>query len=82
MKAFILPSKVTIHPFGDAVGECYVGNYKLRDYQQKVLLHAGLEPVRIERPEQITEKNFFLTWDDVFFTRRVMDHFARLAPRQ
>ncbi len=81
MRAYILPSGVVIHPFGDPVAKSYVGNRRLEEVQEAVLRHAGLEPVRIGSADEIEERRFFLTWDDVFFTRRVMDDFARRAPQ-
>jgi acetyltransferase-like isoleucine patch superfamily enzyme len=77
MKAYILPSGVEIHPFGDPVGDAMIGNRRLRDAQERVLRRAGLDVERISGPEDIRESDFLLTYDDVFFTRRVIDDFVR-----
>ena len=79
MKAYILSSGVTISPFQDPVTDCYIGNRKLKDNQDKVLKKAGLEIQRIDSPEEIKDSKFFLCYDDVFFTSRVMDTFVKVA---
>ncbi|RLB59484.1 MAG: hypothetical protein DRI34_01700 [Deltaproteobacteria bacterium] len=80
MKAYILPSGVTIHPFGDPVSRSMIGNRPLHQWQEQLFARQGIGVERIESAAQITEREFFLTWDDVFFTRRVLDDFARRAP--
>lgn len=79
MRAYILPSSVRIHPFGDPVADSMIGNRPLGRWQEELFRRAGLEVVRIESPEQITDDRFFLTYDDVWFTRRVFDDFSRRA---
>ncbi|RME21130.1 MAG: hypothetical protein D6806_15225 [Deltaproteobacteria bacterium] len=82
MKAYVLPSGVDIHPFGDPVSKSMIGNRPLHQWQDDLFRRAGLEVERIESPERISEKKFFLTYDDVWFTRRVFDDFARRAPAE
>ncbi|HUU00563.1 MAG TPA: hypothetical protein VM425_03885 [Myxococcota bacterium] len=77
MKAYILPSGISIHPFGDPVAEAMIGNRRLCDAQDRVLRRAGLDVERIAGPEDIRENSFLLTYDDVYFTRRVIDDFVR-----
>lgn len=79
MKAYILPSGRIISPFGDPVSESMIGNRTLAGHQELVLRRAGFEVERIGGPEEISESRFLLTYDDVFFTRRVMDDFAGQA---
>jgi len=79
MRAYILPSGRKIAPFGDPVSESMIGNSTLADHQERVLRRAGFEVARIGGPEEIEASRFLLTYDDVFFTRRVMDDFARQA---
>jgi len=82
MKAYILPSGTQIQPFGDPVSESMIGNRKLCDHQELVLRRAGLDVVRVDKPDDIQDSRFLLTWDDVFFTRRVLDDFVKQATRQ
>jgi acetyltransferase-like isoleucine patch superfamily enzyme len=81
MKAYILPSGRKISPFGDPVSESMIGNRTLADHQDLVLRRAGFEAERIAGPGEIDESRFLLTYDDVFFTRRVMDDFAKQAAK-
>ena len=79
MKAYILPSGRKILPFGDPVSESMIGNRTLADHQERVLRRAGLEVERIGGPGEISASRFLLTYDDVFFTRRIMDDFVKQA---
>ncbi len=72
MKAYILPSQRRIEPFGDPVGESMIGNRSLAEHQRAVLREAGLDPEFVDDPARIGEGSFLLTFDDVFFTRRVL----------
>jgi acetyltransferase-like isoleucine patch superfamily enzyme len=82
MKAYILPSHVTIDPFGDEVGESYVGNRTLDEHQKMVLEKAGLQVEAINSIDQIDQAEFLLVYDDVFFTSRVMDAFVKTAKKE
>ncbi len=81
MKAYILPSGRNIQPFGDPVSGSMIGNRTLAEHQDLVLGRAGFEVERIAGPAEINTSQFLLTYDDVFFTRRVMDDFARRAKK-
>ena len=73
MKAYILPSRLSIEPFGDPVADSMIGNRTLADHQRAVLGEAGLQPTFVDQPKEIQETRFLLTWDNVFFTRRVLE---------
>lgn len=81
MKAYILATGRKISPFGDPVPEAMIGNRTLAAVQEQVLGRAGLEVVRIASAEEIEDSTFLLTYDDVFFTRRVLDDFVARARR-
>ncbi len=72
MKAYILPSRRVIQPFGDPVGQAMIGNRTLAEAQRSVLVEAGLEPVPIDSATVIGAGPCLVTYDDVFFTRRVL----------
>jgi len=82
MKAYILATGREISPFGDPVSVSMIGNRTLAATQELVLGRAGLEVVRIGSPAEIDEREFLLTFDDVFFTRRVLDAFVARARRE
>lgn len=78
MKAYILPSGVTITPFCEPVAESLVVFERLADVQDRVFRDRGLEPVRIKDPGEITDDEYFLTYDNVYVTRRAFrDFFAK-----
>lgn len=72
MKAYILPSGRIIQPFGDPVGESMVANRTLADHQRAVLAEHGLEPCFVRSAAEIGTGPCLITYDDVFFTRRVL----------
>jgi len=72
MKAYILPSGRIIQPFGDPVGASMVANKTLAEYQRSVLAEAGLEPAFVGSAREIGTGPCLITYDDVFFTRRVL----------
>lgn len=72
MKAYILPSGVRIEPFGDPVAEAMIGNRPLAALQRAVLEEAGLEVVSVAGPQEVGPEACLVTWDDVWFTRRVL----------
>ncbi len=82
MKAYVLPSQVVIHPFGDPVAQSMIGNRTLAEHQEKVLAEAGLEVVRVADAGEVSEGSFLLTYDDVFFTRRVLCDLVKQARQQ
>ena len=79
MKAYVLPSGKRIAPFGDPVSESMIGNERLADIQRRVMGEAGLEVIFVESVAEIMDRRFVLTYDDVFFTKRVFDDLMRQA---
>jgi acetyltransferase-like isoleucine patch superfamily enzyme len=78
MKAYILPSGVTITPFGEPAAESLIVFERLSDIQDRVFRDQGVEPVRIQDRSEIRDTEYFLTYDNVFVTRRAFrDFFAR-----
>jgi len=78
MRAYILDTGHRIFPFGDPVGELTVGNERVADAQARVLGELGLEVRHITELSQI-EGGGLLTYDDVYFTLRVLgDFWARV----
>jgi hypothetical protein len=56
-----------------------IGNVTLADWQQQVLSGEGLEVCPVRGPEGIRESHCLVTYDDVFFTRRVLRSLLREA---
>ncbi|MFA6032447.1 MAG: hypothetical protein WC889_06070 [Myxococcota bacterium] len=79
MKAYILPSNVVISPFNEAVAETLVVFERLCDIQDAVLRDRGLEPVRVASAAEITDGEYFLTYDNVYVTRRAFRDFYKKA---
>jgi carbonic anhydrase/acetyltransferase-like protein (isoleucine patch superfamily) len=76
MKAYILQGRSRISPFGDPVGESMIGNRTLAAHQTMVLQRLGFEVERIASPSEISEREFVLCHEDVFFTRRAIRDLA------
>ncbi len=72
LKAYILPSNKIIEPFMDPVGQSMIGNMSLAQHQRKVLEQTGMEPAFIKEASEIKPGPCLVTFDDVFFTRRVL----------
>ncbi len=72
IKAYILPSNKVIYPFMDPVGQSMIGNMTLAQHQQSVLERAGIETSFIKNVEEIEPGPALVTWDNVFFTTRVI----------
>ena len=79
MKIYILPSGVTITPFNEPVAESLVVFERLADVQDRVFRDRGLEPVRIADAAAITDAEYFLTYDNVYVTRRAFRDFHAKA---
>lgn len=72
MKAYIIERQSRISPFGDPVAESMIGNRTLRDHQAAVLSGLGFEVARISSPQEIADREFLLSYDDVYFTHRAL----------
>ena len=72
MRAYILDTGHCIFPFGDAVADLTVGNERVADAQARVLGGLGLEVRRISDLSQVEPGESLLTYDDVYFTARVL----------
>jgi hypothetical protein len=82
MRAYLVASGRVIQPFGDPVADSMIGNLSLREHQAAVLREAGLELVRVDRPDEIPPGRHLVTRDDVYFTRRVLVSLLELARAQ
>jgi acetyltransferase-like isoleucine patch superfamily enzyme len=79
MKAYILPSGVTITPFNEPASDTLVLSEPLKEIQDRVFRDRGLEPVRIGNISEIRDDEYFLTYDNVFLTRRAFRDFYKKA---
>jgi hypothetical protein len=79
MRVFVVASGVRIAPFGDLAPELPVGGKPLRAWQQELFSRFGLERVEVARIEDVSSSEpHLVTWDNVFFTRRVLKSFLEL----
>ena len=78
MKVYILPSGVTVTPFDEPAAESLVVFERLADIQDRVFRDRGLEPVRVKDAAEVKDSAYFLTYDNVYVSRRAFrDFFAK-----
>ncbi|MCG3175055.1 MAG: hypothetical protein GMKNLPBB_03391 [Myxococcota bacterium] len=79
MKVYVLPSGVVISPFGDPVRDAMIGGARLEDIQRKVFGDRGLEYCPVQSLDEVREFPCFLTWDNVYTSRRAFRGFFALT---
>lgn len=78
MRAFIIATDTRIEPFGDPLGEISVGGVPFSEWQERLLKRFGLAPVRVSSSSEIpSDEDRIVTYDNVFFTRRVLKSFLK-----
>lgn len=83
MRVFVLESGVRIEPYDDPVGALPVGGVSLKAWQEALFARFGLEPVYVKRAEDIREEApHLVTYDNCFFTRRVLKSFLQRWEKQ
>lgn len=76
MRAFVVASGLRISPFGDLARDMPVGGVPLREHARSVLEAAGLEVVEVDRLDDVPhDHRRLVTYDNVFFSRRVLKSF-------
>lgn len=76
MKAFVVSSGRRIEPFQEPVGAMPVAGRTLAEEQEALFRRFGLELVRVGNLSEVeSSEPALVTYDDVFFTRRVLKSF-------
>jgi hypothetical protein len=78
MKAYVIPSGVTISPFGDPPGKVRVLNELLADRRKRLLAGLGIETVDAAGVADVPAGSLVIG-DHVFFTRKAMAAFLKAA---
>ena len=76
MRAFVLKTGTIIDPFGDDVEQSRVLNVELGDHRRSVLSRMGFEITRVERCEEIDEREFLLLEDSLYVTEPLLRQFV------
>ncbi len=77
MKAYIYRSGNKIHPFGDDIAEAQIMLETLAETQARACKAAGLELVRIDSPDQATERPCVLAPDYIYFSEKALADFLK-----
>lgn len=78
MRAYVVRSKARISPFGEEARDLPVGGVPLSEWQGALFRRRGIEPVLVERIEDVpSDEPRLITYDNVFFTRRVLKSFLQ-----
>jgi acetyltransferase-like isoleucine patch superfamily enzyme len=78
MKAFIAEGQTKVAPFGDAPGDCLIGNQPLKRLQNETLHALGLEPVPSPTDSDSADPGEHLVLaDSLFFTRELLCEFLK-----
>ncbi|MEQ8273246.1 MAG: hypothetical protein RMA76_11685 [Deltaproteobacteria bacterium] len=78
MRAYVIASGTHIAPFGDPVADIPIGDATLRETQDRLFAKLGLQVVRVDSADDIPQdEDRIVTWDDVYFTRRVLKDFLK-----
>jgi hypothetical protein len=76
VRAYVVRSNVRIAPFGDEARDLPIGGVALADWQRGIFDRLGLELKLVERLEDVPRgEPRIVTFDNVFFTRRVLRSF-------
>ena len=73
MRAYVVARGAPLAPFGEPAAALPIGNVVWGEAQGELLRRAGLEVVRVASVDEIPAgEDRVVTFDDVFFTRRVL----------
>lgn len=73
MKAYVVARGAPLAPFGEPAAALPIGNVVWGEAQRALLERFGLEVVSVDRVEDVpTGEDRVVTFDDVYFTRRVL----------
>lgn len=76
MRAIVVDSGVRIEPFGDLVRDLPIGGVRLADRQEALFRRFGLEVTRVASAAEVPREGpRIVTFDNVFFSRRVLKSF-------
>ncbi len=75
MKAYIWKTRTLISPFMDAVGDALICNITLEQRQRQTLQAEGFEVVETDDPACITDSEFLLVRDDLYFCATALRRF-------
>lgn len=83
MKAYVVATGRRIQPFDEPVASMPVAGRTLAEEQTQLFRRFGLERVEVSSLSEVhTREPALLTYDDVYFTRRVLKSFLGLWPRE
>lgn len=76
MRAYVIATNITIDPFGDSINDIAVGGVPFDQWRLVLFEKFGLECVRVDSADEIPAgEDRLVTYDNVFFTRRVLKSF-------
>ena len=81
MKVFVLPSNVVITPFNEPAADSLIVFENLHSIQEHVFGDRGLQVQKVKDASEITQENYFLTFDNVYTTRRAFRDFFKKATK-
>ncbi len=79
MKAYIVSTDVTIEPFGDRAADVLLANRPLSEHQRTTFKKVGMDVVTVGSVDEINDTEFFLTYDNVYFSPAVLRRFRKAA---
>ena len=83
MRAYVIESGIRIAPFDESPASLTVGGVTLLAWQDALFARFGLEVVRVRTFEEIpTDAARIVTYDHVFFSRRVLKSFLAKWKRE
>jgi carbonic anhydrase/acetyltransferase-like protein (isoleucine patch superfamily) len=78
MRIFVIDSGARIEPFGDLARDLSVAGVSLRSWQHGLFRRFGLDPVDVASIGEVpSDEDRLVTYDNVFFTRRVLKDFLK-----
>ena len=75
MKAYLWKTGRILSPFQDPAGDTLICNVTLRDHQTRALESQGLEVAEVKDPSTLTDDEYLLIKDDLFFTKIALKRF-------
>lgn len=78
MRAYVVASEQRIEPFGELAKDLPIGNEPLEQIQARLFARFGIERVPVANLEEVPQgEPRIVTFDNVYFTRRVLKSFLK-----
>jgi len=81
VKAYLWKTGRILTPFRDPVGDLLLINRPLREHQESTLRKHGLQVEEIQDPCSISDEEFLLVRDDLYFTDQALGRFLEKVTR-